>query len=71
MTSSSSMTAKSYKNAKKVDEVKEVIQNKPDADIVKVLEFYDNDVAKTINAFMNGKFKRTFLCFWLRSLMFF
>ena len=56
MTSSSSMTAKSYKNAKKVDEVKEVIQNKPDADIVKVLEFYDNDVAKTINAFMNGKY---------------
>jgi hypothetical protein len=45
---------KSYKNSKKLDEVKEVIQNKPDADIIKVLEVYDNDVAKTINAFMNG-----------------
>lgn len=41
------------KNSKKIDEVKEVIQNKPDADIIKLLELFDNDVAKTINAFMS------------------
>lgn len=44
----------STKNSKKVDEVKEVIQNKSDADIIKVLEVFDNDVAKTINAFMTN-----------------
>lgn len=49
---SSTMTSKGYRNNKKIDEVKEVIQNKPDADIVKILELFDNDVAKTINAFM-------------------
>lgn len=51
------MASKSYKNSKKVDEVKEVCMNKSEADIVKILDIFDNDVAKTINAFMtdNGK----------------
>jgi len=46
------MASKTLKSNKKVDEVKEVIQNKPDADIAKILELFENDVAKTINAFM-------------------
>ena len=44
----------SYKNKKNVDEVKEVIQNKPIYEIVKVLEVFDNDVGKTIDAFVTG-----------------
>jgi hypothetical protein len=43
-----------FKQAKKVDEVKEVIQNKPDAEILKVLEHFDFDVGKTIDAFIKG-----------------
>lgn len=56
MTSASNITmaSKSYKNSKKVDEVKEVCMNKSEADIVKILDIFDNDVAKTINAFMTG-----------------
>ena len=46
---------------KKVDEVKEVIQNKPDAEIVKVLEYFDNDVGKTIDAFVNDGGKEALL----------
>lgn len=47
-------SGKSYnnKNSKKLQEVKEVIQNKSDNDISKILEVFDNDVSKTINAFM-------------------
>jgi hypothetical protein len=45
-------STKGYRNSKKVDEVREVCQNKPEAEISKVLEVFDNDVAKTINAFM-------------------
>lgn len=41
------------KNSKKIDEVREVIQNKPEADIIKVLDFFDNDVSKTIDAFLS------------------
>lgn len=37
--------------------MKEVIQNRPNADILKVLEHFDNDVGKTISAFIEGKFK--------------
>ena len=55
MTSSSSNTKNYIKNHKKIDEVREVIQNKPESDIVKVLEYYDYDVGKTIDAFLNGK----------------
>lgn len=59
MTSASNTMAsgKSYnnKNSKKLQEVKEVIQNKSDNDISKILEVFDNDVSKTINAFMTGK----------------
>jgi hypothetical protein len=39
---------------KKVEEVKEVIQNRTDADIIKVLEMLDNDVGRAIDAFING-----------------
>ena len=42
------------KNSKKVDEVREVIQNRAEADIVKVLDVFDYDVGKTIDAFING-----------------
>ena len=52
---SSSGGTKSFKLKQKLDEVKEVIQNKPEADIIKVLEFFENDVGKTIDAFINGK----------------
>lgn len=47
------MSSRAYRNNKKVEEVKEVIQNKSDAEIVKVLEYFENDVGKTINAFIN------------------
>lgn len=49
---SSGATA-SHKNSKKVEEVKEVVMNKSDADIAKVLEYFDNDVGLTIDAFVN------------------
>lgn len=49
------------KNNKKLQEVKEVIQNKSDNDISKILEVFDNDVSKTISAFMAGKKKKTCL----------
>lgn len=56
MTSASNTMAsnKGYnnKNNKKLQEVKEVIQNKSDNDIFKILEVFENDVSKTINAFM-------------------
>ena len=42
--------------SKKINEVREVVQNRPEAEILKVLEFYDNDVGRTINAFVTGKF---------------
>jgi hypothetical protein len=44
------------KLSQKVNEVKEVAQNKSDADIAKVLEYFDNDVGKAIDAFVNGKY---------------
>lgn len=47
-------SGKLAKVSKKVQEVKEVVQNRPDADIIKVLEYYDNDVRKTLDAFVNG-----------------
>lgn len=54
---SSSANAKNYnKNYKKIEEVREVIQNKPESDIIKVLEYFDNDVGKTIDAFLSGNF---------------
>jgi hypothetical protein len=43
------------KNSKKVEEVREVIQNRAESDIIKVLDVFDNDVGKTIDAFINGK----------------
>lgn len=49
----SNINSKTYRFSKKVEEVKEVIQNKPDTDIIKVLEYFDNDVGKTIDAFIN------------------
>jgi hypothetical protein len=60
MTSVSSIMASNNrglnnKNNKQLQEVKEVIQNKSDADINKILEVFNNDVSKTINAFMSGK----------------
>lgn len=45
-------SGRNYRNSKKVDEVREVCQNRPEAEVVKVLEVFDNDVAKTIDAFM-------------------
>lgn len=50
-----------YKIGKKVDEVKEVIMNRPDSDIIKVLEYYDYDVGKTIDAFVNDGGKEALL----------
>ncbi len=50
-------SARSYKNNKKVEEVREVCQNRPEAEIIKVLEVFDNDVAKTIDAFMTGSYR--------------
>ncbi len=50
-----SSATKNFKKSRKVDEVKEVCQNRPEADILKVLEVFDNDVAKTIDAFMTGE----------------
>lgn len=47
---------KSAKITQKLNEVKEVIQNKPDADIIKVLEYFDYDVGETINSFVNGNY---------------
>ena len=47
-------SSRNYRNSKKVDEVREVCQNKPEAEIIKILEVFDNDVAKTINAFISG-----------------
>jgi hypothetical protein len=52
---------KTYRYKNKVEEVKEVIQSKSDTDIIKVLEYFENDVGKTIDAFINGKFKIIFL----------
>jgi hypothetical protein len=43
---------------KQIDEVKEVIQSKPDGDIVKVLDHYDYSVGKAIDAFVNGDDKQ-------------
>lgn len=43
---------KTYRNKKKMDEVKEIIQNKPDVEISRVLEYFDNDVGKCIDAFV-------------------
>ena len=54
MTSSSANTKNYNKNYKKIEEVREVIQNKPESDIIKVLEYFDNDVGKTIDAFLSG-----------------
>ena len=51
------------KNNKQLQEVKEVIQNKSDADINKILEVFNNDVSKTINAFMSGKIFFSFRTF--------
>lgn len=45
---------KTYRYKNKVEEVKEVIQSKSDNDIIKVLEYFENDVGKTIDAFING-----------------
>ena len=53
----SSGNPKNFRNSRKVDEVREVIQNKPEAEILKVLEYFNYDVGKTINAFINGKRK--------------
>jgi len=53
----SNINSKTYRFSKKVEEVKEVIQNKPDTDIIKVLEYFDNDVGKTIDAFINDDAK--------------
>jgi hypothetical protein len=39
----------------KINEVKEVVQNRPDADIAKVLEALDTDVGRAIDAFITGK----------------
>lgn len=49
---SSNTNGKGARSHKKVDEVKEVIQNKPDAEIQKVLEYFDFDVGNTIDAFV-------------------
>ena len=46
---------KTFRNKKKIDEVKEIIQNKPDLEISRVLEYFDNDVGKCIDAFVTGK----------------
>jgi hypothetical protein len=55
MSKNNSNGVKAYgRLGKKVEEVKEVIQNRPDADIIKVLEVLDNDVGRTIDAFING-----------------
>jgi hypothetical protein len=43
----------------KIAEVKEVIQNRSNNEIEKVLVFYDFDVGKTINAFIDGTAKET------------
>ena len=37
-----------------INEVKEVIQNRPNDEIQIVLSYYDLNVSKTINAFLNG-----------------
>lgn len=60
-------SSKSYnnKNNKKLQEVKEVIQNKSDNDISKILEVFGNDVSKTISAFMAGK-KKTCLTIYFK-----
>ena len=50
------MSSKNFaKSTKKIEEVKEVIQNKPETDIVKVLEVFDNNVGEVISAFLAGK----------------
>ena len=46
---------KTFRNKKKMDEVKEIIQNKPDLEISRVLEYFDNDVGKCIDAFVTGE----------------
>lgn len=47
------MSSKNFaKSTKKIEEVKEVIQNKPETDIVKVLEVFDNNVGEVISAFL-------------------
>lgn len=54
MASSTQANSKLFaRNSKKIEEVKEVIQNKPESDISKVLDYFENDVGKTIDAFVN------------------
>jgi len=45
------------RNNKKIEEVKEVIQNRPNAEILKVLDHFNNDVGKTISAFVEDQVK--------------
>jgi hypothetical protein len=44
--------------SKKIQEVKEVVQNRSDIDIFKVLEVCDGNVGRTIDAFVNGMIAR-------------
>lgn len=47
------MSSKNFaKSTKKIEEVKEVIPHKPETEIVKVLEVFNNDVGMAINAFL-------------------
>jgi hypothetical protein len=62
--SSAKTIISNYRYKNKVEEVKEVIQSKSDLDIIKVLEYFENDVGKTIDAFINGKtFSLSYLFF--------
>jgi hypothetical protein len=49
-----SLTNKNRLINKKINEVKEVIQNRPNNEIRKLLEYYDFDVGKTIEAFVSS-----------------
>ncbi|CAF0763697.1 unnamed protein product [Brachionus calyciflorus] len=46
-------TLKQPRMVKKISEVKEVIQNRTDMEIAKVLEYFEYDVGKSIDAFVN------------------
>ena len=58
---STNKTTKTFRNKKKIDEVKEIIQNKPDIEISRVLEYFDNDVGKAIDAFVTGESTLSYL----------